>query len=277
MSDRRIDDQSNDVSWVYLLGRVLNGLTSWLPLPAPQSLTNFKEMVSKRAVKVYADVYRRYSPFDGRDVAEIGAGWGFALDHYLSYGPRSYYALDIAHNEAIADTLRDNPMRDKVHVVRITPDHFPLPDECIDVIVSENTFEHAANYEATIAEASRILRSSGRLVALFAPLYFSPYGAHLWHTIKFPWLHLLLKRQDLRRLFYEGELPAGLEFDHDYHWEQFLTLNRLHPREFLLPFRRPGWRLVRVASYPLPLMHTAPEPFSSLLTHGMIIVAEKVG
>lgn len=110
---------------------------------------------------------------------------------------------------------------------------------------------------------------------MFAPLYYSPYGAHLWHIVKFPWLHLMTDAQALRRIFYAAELPKELEFDHDYHWEQYLTLNRLTPRDFLAPFRSPQWQLVHVSSYPLPLAHRAPRPLSALLTNGLRIVAER--
>ena len=264
-----------DIDWDYGVGRVLNGLAAWLPLPAPQSLDNFRKMVSSRAPRVYADLYGRYAPFEGRDVAEVGAGWGFAIGHYLSHEPRTYYALDVAHTEAIAAQYRDHPLRDRLKVVQLTSSDFPLPDECVDVVISENTFEHAMEYRRTVAECRRILRPNGVLAAMFAPLFFSPYGAHLWHNLKFPWLHLLVKEQALRRLFYERELPRELEFDHDYHWEQYMTLNRLRPHEFLEPFRDGGWELVHVASYPLPLMHRAPEPIQSLLTNGMCIVARK--
>ena len=111
---------------------------------------------------------------------------------------------------------------------------------------------------------------------MFAPLYFSPYGAHLWHIVKFPWLHLMVRETALRRIFYEGELPKALGYDHDYHWEQYLTLNRLRPADFLEPFKSGGWRLEHVSSYPLPATNSMPEPFRSLLTNGMRIVARKV-
>lgn len=261
----------------FAAARALNGIAAPLPLPAPRSLADFRRMVAGRAPQIYRDFYARWAPFDGRDVAEIGAGWGYAANCYLSIGdgPRHYYALDVAHTDAIEAECCDNPRRERLSVVRIAPGALPLPDECVDVVISENTFEHALEYPKTIAESRRILRTGGRLAALFAPLYRSPYGAHLWHVVKFPWLHLMFDEATLRRLFYAGALPQGLEYDHDYHWEQFATLNRLRPDEFLAPFRAGGWELVSVVSYPIANSHRAPEPLRSLFTHGMRIVAKK--
>jgi SAM-dependent methyltransferase len=275
MPDRTIIGRLRNLDWSYGFGRVLNGMAAWLPLPAPQSLDNFREMVKMRAPRVYADLYGRYAPFEGRDVAEIGAGWGFAIDYYLSHKPRRYYALDVAHSEAIESEFRNHPMRDRLEVVRLTSSTFPLPSNCVDVVISENTFEHAIEYDATVEECRRILRTDGTLAVIFAPLFFSPYGAHLWHVVKFPWLHLMISERALRRIFYEGDLPSELQFDHDYHWDQYATLNRVRPHEFLKPFRSAGWHLVHTASYPLPLTYRAPEPIRSLLTHGMVIVARK--
>ncbi|MBV8165602.1 MAG: class I SAM-dependent methyltransferase [Alphaproteobacteria bacterium] len=259
----------------YAVGRFLNTLASWLPLPAPQSMADFRTMVKGRAPQVYAQLYEPYAPFKGKDVAEVGAGWGYATDYYLTREPNRYYALDVAHTDAIVAECSANPLRDRLQVVTITPGAIPLPDACVDVVISENTFEHAVEYPRTIAECHRILRPGGRLVAMWAPLFHSPYGAHLWHVIKFPWLHLMVEDDALRRLFYEGALPPALEYGHDYHWEQYATLNRLRPRDFLAPFQEGGWKIVHLTSYPIPGTHAAPEPIQSLLTHGMRIVAEK--
>jgi ubiquinone/menaquinone biosynthesis C-methylase UbiE len=72
----------------------------------------------------------------------------------------------------------------------------PLADGSADLVVTTDTFEHFADPRVVLAEAARILRPGGRLVALFAP-FGSPLGSHLYDWIRVPWCHLLFSRAAL--------------------------------------------------------------------------------
>lgn len=49
--------------------------------------------------------------------------------------------------------------------------HVPLPDSCVDVIMSRSVFEHLTDPDAVYRELARILRPGGRIVFLTANLW----------------------------------------------------------------------------------------------------------
>ncbi len=75
-------------------------------------------------------------------------------------------------------------------------------------------------------------------------------------------------RHELARMGIEKE-------QFDYQWDQFLTLNRLRPDEFLAPFRKAPWSNVRCSSFPFGWSVSSPEPVRSLLTHGLTVAATR--
>lgn len=49
--------------------------------------------------------------------------------------------------------------------------HIPLPDACVDVIMSRSVFEHLTDPESVYREFARILKPGGRVIFLTANLY----------------------------------------------------------------------------------------------------------
>lgn len=62
-----------------------------------------------------------------------------------------------------------------------------------DVIVSKDTFKHAAGPDEILLAFRRLLRPGGRVYIGFSPLWHSPFGDHGFLTRRrIPWLHLLM-------------------------------------------------------------------------------------
>jgi SAM-dependent methyltransferase len=71
-----------------------------------------------------------------------------------------------------------------------------FPDNTFDIAYTFDAFEHFANPEAVLREASRVLKPGGVFYASFGPLYNSPHGAHQFLSIDVPYCHMLFREED---------------------------------------------------------------------------------
>ena len=102
---------------------------------------------------------------EGQTVLDLGSGGG--IDVLLSarrVGPTGYvYGLDMT--DEMLDLARANAQRTSATNVEFHKGHIeaiPLPDDSVDVIISNCVINLAADKRAVLAEAFRVLRPGGR-------------------------------------------------------------------------------------------------------------------
>jgi SAM-dependent methyltransferase len=61
-----------------------------------------------------------------------------------------------------------------------------------DFVVTVDTFEHFRQPGAALREMYRMLKPGGTVLISFGPPWFHPYGAHMTHFSRFPWIHLIV-------------------------------------------------------------------------------------
>ena len=114
---------------------------------------------------LYAEHVTRYlaaAPLvAGRRVLDIASGSGYGT-HVLSQSAEHVVGVDVSA-EAVA-YARDvyGTDNNEFHVGDATS--IPLPDDSVDVVVSFETIEHVADYEAFVAEVDRVLTADGLFV-----------------------------------------------------------------------------------------------------------------
>jgi len=255
--------------------RAVLSLSRLIPITVPNSMScpdRYTARIAERADDLHRTFYGKWANFSNAIVAELG-GTGVAAAHYLKLGPKEMYVVNLSFTDELRRSIESESSI--VEFVQSTAAGVPLRDDGCDIIISENTFEHITSYSQMMADCNRILRPGGVLMARFSPLYYSPFGAHLYEIIKLPWVSLLFREQRLSRMVaYELE-RRGFGSYYDYMWEQFRSLNRLRPGDFLAPFHRPEWEIVHTRSFPLAWSLKSPEPVRTLLTHGIELVARK--
>jgi SAM-dependent methyltransferase len=69
--------------------------------------------------------------------------------------------------------------------------------EKADVIISKDAFEHFADPAQILWQMSQLLKTEGYVQAAFGPLWYHPYGGHLFSV--FPWAHLIFTEKALIR------------------------------------------------------------------------------
>lgn len=237
--------------------RLSVGLVELINRFTPQ--LNSDTLRSKRDVRDYSQFeYKRASSnvrvFNGhfsvqaRDILDVGSGLGGGERFYAEQGARSIMALDLnlsrlRAGRQYADAALGTDQRVKIRFLAGDVRRIALPDKCLDVIVSTNTFEHIFGVEEALRECARILRPGGRLLISFPP-YYSPWGAHLVNWIRFPWCQVLFSEKTLvaaaRRIEARTRLndwmPESIRLDLTGH-DEVPHLNRMRVRDFeaLLP------------------------------------------
>jgi SAM-dependent methyltransferase len=65
----------------------------------------------------------------------------------------------------------------------------------MDLVISQNSFEHFCDPLSTLEEMKQLLAGSGKLLITFGPPWFSPYGSHMHFFCKVPWINILFSEQ----------------------------------------------------------------------------------
>lgn len=103
----------------------------------------------------------------------------------------------------------------------------PYADDSFDFLFMHNVCEHILNLEACFREYHRVLAPGGRFLNSFAPLFYSPFGAHMADALTLPWGHLWLGPKaaaEVRNRYYPGVASAQ-------DWAD-LGLNRVTERRY---------------------------------------------
>jgi len=151
------------------------------------------------------------------------------------------------------DSLDQRAVRAGVDFVEADAARLPLQDESFDVVYSYNTFEHVAQPDAALSEATRVLRPGGRLYLDFGPLYFSPFGLHAYDVISVPYCQLLFAPETLTDFLDRHGHPPLSDYVNGWSIERWRTLwrtyeNRLDRLDYMEQRDLTGLGLI--SSYP---------------------------
>ncbi len=164
----------------------------------------------------------------GQKILEVGCGLG-------------YLAFEIASNydaEVVGTDVRDlaewkNCAHPRLTLKRcdLTTDASWLSDDSFSRVISRAAWEHIRHPYTALRECQRILHPRGKMY-LYANLYRSAIGSHLYHEISTPWPHLLYSPESLAAMLNRKEL--GWAF-----W-----LNKLTYAQYIAYFRKLGFYII---------------------------------
>ena len=152
------------------------------------------EELTKREVRLAPESIGRYLATLQRtdvDVLDFGCGWG-GETMWLAERVRSVTGVDVdAKAVAVANTALAGRTLANCRFAHSADGRLPFPSGSFDAVFSTNTFEHVMDLDLAFAEIFRVLRPGGALVTHFGPLFFSPFGYHLYWACAVPYAHLL--------------------------------------------------------------------------------------
>ncbi len=158
----------------------------------------------------------------GRRVLDVGCGLGGKTLYCAEQGARWVIGLDVSGERIrVAQTLsRQHPAGAAVQFVIGDAARLPFRSDFFDRVISTDTWEHLHAPVLALQECARVVQPGG-MVSISALPYFSPWGAHTWNWLPFPWIQALLPRRTLFRLMswldqrrqINAHLPSAVRLD----------------------------------------------------------------
>ena len=153
----------------------------------------------------------------GAEVAGVDLARSF--DHLPALAKKNLYLEQLPANLSFHEVLPDRPL--------------PFADGFADLVYSWSVFEHVADARASLVEIARVTKPGGYLFTQIDPLFYSPYGSHLWRLVREPWAHLRLTNDELTALASAApnDIPAS-EQDVLYRTNTFDDVKRYLLKEY---------------------------------------------
>jgi SAM-dependent methyltransferase len=235
-----------------------------------------------------ASMFQFMPTLRGRNVLEVGSSDGLACDLLLTEQPAHITGVDVV------DIVGCGYRHPTISYKRIHGTTLPFDGDSFDAAVSIATMEHVGEPFDLIKEMVRVTAPGGYVYIQAGPLYFSPYGHHMFgYFDDYPWIHLRLsveeiiaegKRRglDARLMIERGEsTEAYVRSMLDVHHINGKTLAdyRIDEVERTLPVRRVLFRpsyegTSQVTPEILGEMH--PVSQEDLTAHGFELILQKV-
>lgn len=208
----------------------------------------------------------KWTHFKHSVVLDLACGQGIKTTSYAALDPEVGLVVGIDIDAKALQTASEFSRRrgvPRVTFVIADAGALPFKDQSVDIVITENAFEHVPRPQVAIQEAARVLKEEGILSLRFFPLYYSRYGAHLWDYLRVPWVHVWASPEAVAAVYRKiieaetGRLLRKFTGKYDekdiktylaFQIKQFTTLNKLTPRGFYRAITATrGWRILHFA------------------------------
>jgi SAM-dependent methyltransferase len=138
----------------------------------------------------------------GKTVLDVGCGYGDLCVWLVEHGAAEGYGVDVdpLRVEAAQRLAVQRGVQDRVTLACADFVGHYQPDTQFDLVLSLDAFEHIPDPLACLRKIYSLLKPGGVLATLFGPLWYSPYGAHMWGFTPVPWIHLLFPESVVLRV-----------------------------------------------------------------------------
>lgn len=183
-----------------------------------------------------------------KKILDFGCGEGLAtLGLSLFCSAESVLGVDIGEDFRQLDNLlqANGLIRPKtvgdIDFEKIEPCS-DLGEARFDVAVSWSVLEHVSKdiFDTQIKMIVRALKPGGYFIVQIAPLYYSPFGSHLFNVHK-PWQHLIEQTNLLQNMTYTNQEKESA----NHMWNCFATLNRFTDADFVTRINQAGLEILR--------------------------------
>lgn len=169
----------------------LNGLFPKPDLSRYRDEYSYASYQQRHYERDFAAFYRHLVDFRGKRVVDIGCGHGGKTTYAACLGPAWVLGVDIDPGKLVLATqfARQQEMDTaSCHFLVGDGARLPLADECCDLVISEDGFEHFPDPAAVLGEVNRVLLPAGHFLIHFAT-YYTQHGPHLYNFIRVPRAH----------------------------------------------------------------------------------------
>lgn len=136
--------------------------------------------------------FRRIKPFaPGLKMLDVGCGQGLFTEFMTEHGVEGAGVdIDPSLVGTAKTRIEDRGLKARFLVGRV--EQLPYADGTFDICVANSILEHAADWEATLREVTRVLRPGGLLV-FYTTNRLHPFQQEVNHFPFYPWLPARLK------------------------------------------------------------------------------------
>jgi SAM-dependent methyltransferase len=133
-----------------------------------------------------------WSEVKGKVIIDLGCGGGSEVIEMAQHG--AFRAIGIDIREKVLD------------IGRLAAEKAGVADKCVftmqtdekaDRILSIDGFEHYDDPEEILRAMRHLIKKDGRILVSFGPIWYHPYGSHLYGL--FPWAHMIFTEKALMR------------------------------------------------------------------------------
>jgi SAM-dependent methyltransferase len=163
-------------------------------------------------------MYRQVPSLTGQRVLEVGCSDGLTCNLIAQERPTAVVGVDQLETVGL---LYPNPC---CTYQKLDATTLPFEDGTFDMAYSIATFEHVADPLATLKSMRRVLRPGGYGYVQAAPLYYSPFGHHMFGFFDhYPWVHILLSKTEIAEYARANGVAARIEATHDGSAEEYIN------------------------------------------------------
>ncbi|MGQ0603447.1 MAG: class I SAM-dependent methyltransferase [Anaerolineales bacterium] len=149
----------------------------------------------------------------GKTVLDVGCGYGDLCMWLVEHGAAEVHGVDVdpLRVEAARRLAAEKGVEHQVKLACADFVNAYLPGTQFDLVLSLDAFEHIPDPLACLRKIHALLKPGGVLATLFGPLWYSPYGAHMWGFTSLPWVHLFFPEAAVLRVraeYFRPDQPA---------------------------------------------------------------------
>jgi SAM-dependent methyltransferase len=143
--------------------------------------------------KAYLNSMFRFVPsLAGKEVLEVGCSDGLVCDLLLSEKPASITGIDVLETVGCAYP------HERITYRKMDATRMAFADNSFDLCLSIATLEHVQDPLRSLQEMKRITRPGGYIYVQAGPLYYSPFGHHMFgYFDDYPWIHIRLSKDEI--------------------------------------------------------------------------------
>ncbi len=133
-----------------------------------------------------------WAEISGKVVADFGCGSGAEAVELAQHGAARVVGIDIIERSlhAARQAAAAAGVAERCHFAARV-------DECVDLVVSLDGFEHFGDPEDVLRTMSQMIKPTGSVLLTFGPTWLHPLGGHLFSV--FPWAHMVFTERALIR------------------------------------------------------------------------------
>ena len=151
-------------------------------------------------------MFQNIPAIDNKRILDVGCSDGLVCNLLLNENPKSVTGIDLL------DTVGCRYPDKKITYIKMNAEKLQFDDNTFDVSLSIATMEHVMNPANAICEMIRVTKPGGYVYIQAGPLYYSPYGHHMFgYFDDFPWIHLRLSREEIIRYAYKNNIAKKIK------------------------------------------------------------------